>query len=82
MTVVGGPAPPKSNEATAIYKGSAQLEPMIKYCKQFSSFGGVMVWDVSRAYSHASATFIPNVKNKLLTVTKRWLVNSRLFKFD
>ena len=78
MSVVGGPAPTTSNESKDIYKGSAQLEPMIKYCKQFSSFGGVMVWDVSRAYSHASATFIPNVKAKLVAASLK--VRSRLFR--
>ena len=45
------------------YEPPATLAPIIDYCKQFSSFGGVMMWDASQA--EANNGFLPAVKGDL-----------------
>jgi chitinase len=35
------------------YEPASFLSSVIAYCKQFSSFGGVMMWDMSQVYSNA-----------------------------
>lgn len=39
---------PASTGAGGGYLSAAALAPVIKYCKTFSSFGGVMMWDMSQ----------------------------------
>lgn len=51
------------------YKTPAGLKPIVAYCKTFSNFGGVSVWDISQAYSNKP--FLANVKGLLTTATKR-----------
>ncbi|KAL8748122.1 MAG: hypothetical protein Q9190_000084 [Brigantiaea leucoxantha] len=45
------------------YEPPSTLGPIIDYCKQFSSFGGVMMWDASQAV--ANSGFLPAVKQSL-----------------
>ena len=45
------------------YRTAAQLKPIINYCKSFSNFGGVMVWDASQAYSNMP--FLADTKTNL-----------------
>lgn len=63
---VGVPAGPTA--AGSGYIPVDTLATVIKYCKQFDSFGGVMMWDASQAY--ANDGFLPGVK-KALNVAKR-----------
>ncbi|KAH6646261.1 glycoside hydrolase superfamily [Truncatella angustata] len=39
---------PANTGAGAGYLSATELTPVINYCKQFSSFGGVMMWDMSQ----------------------------------
>lgn len=55
------------------YEPPSSLAPIINYCEQFSSFGGVMVWDAVQAYSNNG--FIDSVKEALTSTT------SQLFRF-
>jgi chitinase len=36
------------------YLGPSLLQSVVKYCQQFSNFGGVMVWDVSSGWDNAN----------------------------
>ncbi|EME44385.1 glycoside hydrolase family 18 protein [Dothistroma septosporum NZE10] len=45
------------------YRTAAQLKPIINYCKSFSNFGGVTVWDASQAYSNKP--FLADTKTNL-----------------
>ncbi|KAL2001298.1 hypothetical protein VTN02DRAFT_1940 [Thermoascus thermophilus] len=64
---VGVPA--NRGAAGSGYTPTADLAPIINYCKTFSSFGGVMMWDASQAY--ANSGFISGVKQALTTVSSR-----------
>src|SRR5437762_11367265 len=33
------------------FESALNLAPIINFCKSFSSFGGIMIWDASQAYS-------------------------------
>ena len=59
--LLGVPAAPTA--AGSGYAAPATLAPIINYCKQFSSFGGVMMWDASQAYSNSG--FLASVKGDL-----------------
>ena len=59
---LGVPAAPTA--AGSGYASPATLAPIINYCKKFSSFGGVMMWDASQAYSNAG--FLDSVKADLM----------------
>lgn len=43
------------------YEPISTLQGVINYSKQFSSFGGAMVWDMSQAY--ANSGFLPGLKS-------------------
>ncbi|KAH8203933.1 hypothetical protein TruAng_001875 [Truncatella angustata] len=57
---------PANTGAGAGYLSATELTPVINYCKQFSSFGGVMMWDMSqmgrrlRLNHNSSRVFILN----------------------
>ena len=51
------------------YEPASTLDPIIQYCKQFSSFGGVMMWDASQAV--ANTGFLSAVKQSLTTAASR-----------
>lgn len=51
------------------YQTAAQLKSVINYCKSFSNFGGVMVWDASQAY--ANQPFLHDVKSTLVAAAKK-----------
>ncbi|KAK7754995.1 Chitinase 2 [Diatrype stigma] len=44
---------PASADAGGGYIAAAQLDPVIQYNKQFSSFGGAMMWDMSQLYTNS-----------------------------
>ena len=48
---VGVPASPTA--AGSGYLPASQLKPIIDHVAQFSSFGGVMMWDASQAYANS-----------------------------
>ena len=58
---LGVPAGPSG--AGSGYADVNRLKEIIRYCKGFSSFGGVMMWDVSQAY--ANSGFLAGVKSAL-----------------
>lgn len=58
---LGVPAGPTA--AGSGYEAPGTLDPIIEYCKQFGSFGGVMMWDASQAV--ANSGFLPAVKSAL-----------------
>lgn len=51
------------------YTAAAGLQSIIEYCKAFSSFGGVMVWDASQAYGNVG--FLEGVKAALASSSRR-----------
>ena len=55
--------PAGSTAAGSGYEPPSTLGPIIDYCKQFSSFGGVMMWDASQA--NANSGFLSAVKQDL-----------------
>lgn len=61
--------PANSGAAGSGYLPASQLTPVIKYSKTFSSFGGVMMWDMSQAY--ANNGFLASVKSTLTSASKR-----------
>ena len=51
------------------YQSASQLQQVINYCKTFSSFGGVMMWDMSQAF--ANSGFLSGVASDLGKRQKR-----------
>ncbi|KAA8643063.1 hypothetical protein EYZ11_008889 [Aspergillus tanneri] len=45
-------APANTGAASTGYMPIDQLTPVVEYSKKFSSFGGVMLWDVTQAYGN------------------------------
>ncbi|KAK8139038.1 hypothetical protein PG984_002418 [Apiospora sp. TS-2023a] len=43
----------------------AMLKPVVEYAATFSSFGGVMMWDMSHLYSSAAGSFLEDVHGAL-----------------
>ena len=56
--------PAGATAAGSGYEPSSTLAPIIDYCKQYSSFGGVMMWDASQAV--ANNGFLSAVKQDLM----------------
>ncbi|KAK1836437.1 glycoside hydrolase superfamily [Podospora conica] len=56
--LVGVPGTPQA--AGSGYVSPAQLARVVEYSKRFSSFGGVMVWDMSQVYSSAGGRRLLN----------------------
>ncbi|KAF7596599.1 hypothetical protein BBP40_001000 [Aspergillus hancockii] len=67
--LVGVPA--NTNAASTGYVPASKLEAVIAYSKSFSSFGGVMMWDVTQAYGNQG--FLDGVKNTLMKSKSRLL---------
>jgi chitinase len=65
--LLGVPASPTA--AGSGYASASSLAPIINYCKHFSSFGGVMMWDASQAY--ANSGFLDGVKRDLTSLSSR-----------
>lgn len=61
--------PASTTAAGSGYESPANLLPVIKYCKQFSSFGGVMMWDASQAI--ANSGFLSGVASDLAAPASR-----------
>ncbi|OCK93058.1 glycoside hydrolase family 18 protein [Cenococcum geophilum 1.58] len=60
---------PANTGAGAGYVSANTLNSVISYCTQFSSFGGVMMWDASQAW--ANSGFVGGVSGDLSAATKR-----------
>jgi chitinase len=60
---------PANTGAGAGYVSASTLNSVISYCTQFSSFGGVMMWDASQAW--ANSGFVGGVSGDLSAATKR-----------
>ncbi|OCL09633.1 glycoside hydrolase family 18 protein [Glonium stellatum] len=60
---------PANTGAGAGYVSASALSSVISYCTQFSSFGGVMMWDASQAW--ANSGFVGGVSGDLSTATRR-----------
>ena len=58
---LGVPAGPSA--AGSGYESASALKSVINYCKSFSSFGGVMMWDASQAY--ANSGFLDGIHSDL-----------------
>ena len=56
-------APASTTAAGSGYVDTNQLSTIIDYSKQFTSFGGVMMWDASQAY--ANDGFLQGVRSAL-----------------
>ncbi len=54
---------PGNTGAGAGYTSGSALQAILNYCKGFSSFGGVMIWDMSQTY--ANTGFLDQVANNL-----------------
>ncbi|KAI8957593.1 glycoside hydrolase family 18 protein [Daldinia sp. FL1419] len=63
LGIPGGPTAVTPSEK-ASYKAPDALAPIIAYSKQFSNFGGVMIWDMSQVWANPSFldTISKNVK--------------------
>lgn len=59
LGVPGGP----TAAGAGSYKSAGALGPIISFCKTFSSFGGVAMWDASQVF--ANSGFLTGVKAKL-----------------
>jgi chitinase len=55
--------PGNTGAAGSGYVSDTQLADVIAYCKSFSSFGGVMMWDMSQVY--ANSGFLDSVNTDL-----------------
>ena len=55
--------PANTGAAGSGYESPSALAPIINYCKGFSSFGGVMMWDASQAI--ANSGFLAGVRSDL-----------------
>ncbi|KAI2616388.1 glycoside hydrolase family 18 protein [Hypomontagnella submonticulosa] len=60
LGIPGGPTAVTPSEK-ASYKKADALSPIIAYSKQFHSFGGVMIWDMSQVW--ANQGFLNSVSN-------------------
>jgi chitinase len=54
---------PANTGAGRGYLSPSGLQPVIQYSAKYSSFGGVMMWDASQAYTNGN--FIGDVKSIL-----------------
>lgn len=61
--------PAAQRAAGSGYLPASQLAPVIRYSAGFSSFGGVMMWDASQAFTNSG--FLSAVKSSLAGLTKR-----------
>ncbi len=68
--MIGAPASPQA--AGSGYVSSSQLASIISYTKQFSSFGGVMFWDMSEEYYNNPGYFAA-AKSALVGASKRMM---------
>ena len=66
---------PANTGAGAGYVSASTLSSVISYCTQFSSFGGVMMWDASQAW--ANSGFVGDVSGDLSAATKRVMRRGR-----
>lgn len=55
--------PGNTGAAGSGYESGSTLASIISYCKSFSSFGGVMIWDMSQVY--ANSGFLSSVSSDL-----------------
>lgn len=55
--------PGNTGAAGSGYLSASALQPVLEYSANFSSFGGVMIWDASQAY--ANSGFISGVASDL-----------------
>ncbi|KAK6436483.1 Chitinase 2 [Oleoguttula sp. CCFEE 5521] len=67
LGVPGGPS-----AAGLGYVDASTLAGIISYCKSFSSFGGVMMWDASQAL--ANGGFLADVKSALVGSATRMMI--------
>lgn len=74
--------PGSSTAAGSGYETGSTLASIISYCQQFSSFGGVMTWDMSQVYANAGfldgvhadlgggGIFVPSSTSSTMTTTR------------
>lgn len=60
---------PANTGAGRGYLSPSALQPVIQYSAQYSSFGGVMMWDASQAWTNSG--FVTSVKSLLNGLGKR-----------
>ncbi|KAF2466203.1 glycoside hydrolase family 18 protein [Lindgomyces ingoldianus] len=60
---------PANTGAGRGYLTPSQLQPVIQYSAKYSSFGGVMMWDASQAWTNGN--FVADVKNSLISLSKK-----------
>ncbi|KAL5377481.1 hypothetical protein DPSP01_009819 [Paraphaeosphaeria sporulosa] len=60
---------PANTGAGRGYLSPSALQPVIQYSAQYSSFGGVMMWDASQAWTNSG--FVASVKSLLRGLSKR-----------
>ncbi|CAI6341219.1 unnamed protein product [Periconia digitata] len=61
--------PAAQRAAGSGYLSPSQLAPVIQYSGRFASFGGVMMWDASQAFTNSG--FLSAVKSSLTSLRKR-----------
>lgn len=70
--------PANTKAAGSGYVPAEKLKPIIQYSKQFKSFGGVMMWDVTQAY--ANKGFLDAVRGSLKKSASRIVRRTLKFK--
>lgn len=70
--------PANTGAAGSGYVPASQLTPIIQYSKQFKSFGGVMMWDVTQAYGNDG--FLDAVRGALTKSASRVMRSALRFK--
>lgn len=68
-------APGSSTAAGSGYVSSSELTEINEYCRQFSSFGGIMFWDASQLY--ANSGYLDAIYAALHSTTSRIMKRSR-----
>lgn len=70
--------PASASAAGSGYLGAGELQPVLEYVRNYSSFGGVMMWDVSQAYGNAG--FLEEVKKELVGGTNGTDVETEVYE--
>lgn len=70
--------PANTGAAGSGYVPASQLVPIIQFSKQYKSFGGVMMWDVTQAYGNSG--FLDAVRGALTKSASRVMRRTLRFK--
>lgn len=72
--------PGSTGAAGSGYVSGSSLAAIIAYCKTFSSFGGVMVWDMTQLYANSGflAEIVSDLGQQIVTTTRKASTTSKI----